>query len=168
VPEVRCQPRCASALFAVQAIYLRSDLATETLAGLAHGDGVVRFTFALLAPPDLTDAEPILVKDGLGSRDHHTRESAAVALAERGNPAGEKVLFGMLARKKLPGIDDVALGERLLIDEHAAVSTALAQLDTPASEAALEKALASPFEAVRERARAALELRRARSLTQKR
>lgn len=154
--EREVRKAAGSALFAVQELFRRADLAAETHAGLAHEDGELRVTFALLAPTTLEAAVPVLVEDGLGHRDHHTRESAALALGLRGNPAGEKVLLKVLSRTALEVSDDPALNERLLIAEHVAVCAALGRLTTPTSRTALEKALRSPHEAVRTAAQAAL------------
>lgn len=145
----------ASTLFSVQEVFRRCDLAAATEQGLADQDGELRITFALLAPRDCAAAVPVLLADGLGSRDHHTRESAALELGHRGDAAGEKVLAGMLARTKLPGLDDAELNARYLVREQVEVCAVFGGLRTKTAVAALEKARRSPHAAVRTAAEAA-------------
>lgn len=147
----------ASALHAVREILRRCDSLELIQTGIADKDASVRVTFALLAPADLEPAKDLLRKEGLKHSDHHVRESAALELGRRGDSAGESILIAMLARTKLPGIDDPALNERYLIEEHVAICEVLAQFDSDAARKALEKAAKSPHEAVRKAAEAALQ-----------
>lgn len=147
----------AYALFAVSEIFARCDTGDAVARGLADKNTHVRYVFAMLAAPDDEAAKAVLRgKDGLGSSDHHVRESAATELGERGDAAGENVLVAMLSRNKLPGIDDPALMERLLIEEQVRVCAILGKLGTKAGRSALEKAAKSKRDAVAEAARRAL------------
>jgi HEAT repeat protein len=147
----------ASSLFSVQEIFRRADTAASVKAGVADKDAIVRVAFASLSPPDFAPAIPVLEADGLGSADHHVRESAAMELGERGDASGEGVLVSMLARTSMPGVtDDPALMERLLVREQVAICRILGKLGTPGGKAALEKAKSSKFDAVRKAAEAAL------------
>lgn len=146
----------ASALFAVGEIFVRSESKDLVQAGISDRDAMVRIVFASLAPLDLEAAKAVLRTDGLKHGDHHVRESAAVQLGRRGDGAGESILVGMLARARLPGIDDDALMERMMTREKVEVCALLGKLGTDTAKAALRKAAASGVEAVRKAAEAAL------------
>jgi len=153
--DSKAQREAASALLAVQEIYRRVEpeaLAESLEQGLADKDAAVRLVFALLASIAVEAAAPVLRRDGLGSRDHHARESAALALGLRGDTSGDGVLIEMLERSKLPGVDDPTLHPWLLIEEQVAVCRVLWTFKTARSKAALEKARASPYVAVAEAA----------------
>lgn len=145
----------ASLLFAVSEIYLRSGDDVPTDQGLADRDAEVRFAFALLAPAT-EKALAVLRDEGLRNSDHHVRETAAVTLAERGNAAGQAVLLAMLARKKMPGVDDPETGQRLLEREQVHVCELLGRLGGEAAKRALQQATQSSLPAVAKAARAAL------------
>lgn len=147
----------ASTMFAIGEVLKRCDFAATLAKGLADKDVEVRVPFAMLAPADDAAAAAVLRNDGLKHGDHHVRESAALELAERGDPAGEGVLVGMLERTKIPGLGgDAAFAERLLIQGQVQVCAALGRLGTATAKAALAKASASRFEAVRKAAAEAL------------
>jgi hypothetical protein len=155
--DAKTRGEAASLLFSVQELFKRCDAKDSVAGALTDKNADVRFVFAMLAPPDLEDAKKILRSgDGLKNSDHHNRESAALELGKRGDPAGESILIAMLARPKLPGVDDPQLGEKLLIDEHIAVCQVLGTFGTKPAQAALEKAKKSPHEAVRVAAEKAL------------
>lgn len=157
----------ASALFAAQEVFKRSEGADLVTAGLEDKERVVRYVFAMLAPADHEAAKAVLRDEGLTDRDHHVREAAALELGRRGDSAGESVLVGMLARQKLPGFGkDREAMERFLVLEHVAVCRTLGSFDSDTARAALVKAQSSPHEPVREAAKRALELR-AKSSQQK-
>lgn len=148
----------AYALFAVCEIFVRCETGDAVARGLADKNGRVRYVFAMLAAADDETAKTVLRgTDGLKSSDHHVRESAATELGERGDASGESVLIAMLGRTKLPGIDDPALMERLLIDEQVRVCAILGTLGTPSGRTALEKAKKSKHSAVAAAAVRALE-----------
>ena len=79
-----------------------------------------------------------------------------IVRGRRGDASGESILISMLARAKLPGMDDPVLGEKYLIEEQVAVCEVLGKFDTDTSRAALQKATKSPHEAVRKAAEASL------------
>lgn len=153
----------ASALYSVVEIYRRMDLEEATRRGLADKESAVRFAFAWLAPDDFADAVPVLKRDGLANSDHHVKESAAFALARHGDAAGESILCSMLARDKIPGVDDADMNTRMLVREQVDVCRLLGKLATKGAIAALERATRSKHEAVRAAAAKALE--RARTTT---
>lgn len=146
----------ASVLFSVQEIFRRAPTEDVVRKGIADRDAIVRIDFALLAPHDVEAAGEVLRKEGLKSGDHHVRESAAVALGRRGDGAGEGILVGMLARARLPGIDDEALMERLMIREKVEICGILGKLATDSAKAALRKAASAGPEPVRKAAEDAL------------
>ncbi|MCA8943084.1 MAG: hypothetical protein KDB80_11030 [Planctomycetes bacterium] len=151
----------ASALFAAQEVFKRSDTGDLVKSGLEDKERVVRYVFAMLAPADDDAAKAILREQGIKDRDHHVRESAALELGRRGDDAGESILVGMLGRKKLPGFgNDRATMERFLIDEHVAVCAVLGTFESERARAALSKAAKSEHEAVRKAAEAALAAKR--------
>lgn len=145
-------------LFASQEIFRRCDVADAVRKGLEDKDAGVRIAFASLSPRDTALAISVLRADGLKSGDHHVRESAAEELAERRDGSGESVLIGMLARTRLPGIDDPALAERMLVEEQVRVARLLGRVCTDPGIAALKKAAkSSKHEAVRRAAQSALD-----------
>lgn len=146
----------SNVLYTVWEIFRRAPVGELVARGLADKDREVRITFATLAPLNDPAAIPVLKADGLKHSDHHTRESAAVELGLRGDGAGESILLGMLSRPKLPGIDDAALMERLMIREKVRICSILGKLKTAAGKAALRKAAKSGPDAVRRAAEAAL------------
>lgn len=147
---------CVSGLYSVCEIYRRAKLDELTKRGLEDKDAVVRFTFAWLAPDDMAAAVDVLKKDGLANSDHHLRESAAMALARHGDASGESTMLGMLARDRMPGVDDRDLATRLSIAEKVEICELLGRLGTKTGLAALERAAKSPHEAVRAAAERAL------------
>lgn len=159
--DAKTRGEAAYTLFAVCEIFRRCDSSESSKCverGLTDKAGPVRYVFAMLAPHDLEAAKVILRgSDGLKSSDHHVRESAAMELGKRGDPAGESVLIGLLARSKMPEIDDPELMKRLLIEEQVQVCSILGKLGTKNGIAALEKAKKSPHVAVSQAAHAALE-----------
>lgn len=159
--DAKTRGEAAYTLFAVCEIFKRCDSSESSECverGLADKAGPVRYVFAMLAPHDLEAAKVILRgSDGLKSSDHHVRESAAMELGKRGDPAGESVLIALLARAKMPEIDDPDLMKRLLIEEQVQICAILGKLGTKPGRAALEKAKKSPHAAVSKAAAAALE-----------
>jgi HEAT repeat protein len=147
----------ASAMFAVGEVLKRCDFAATLGKGLADKDVEVRVAFAMLSPPADAAAALVLRNDGLKHSDHHVRESAATELAERGDPAGESLLLGMLSWTRVPGLEgDADFLERQLIRQQVQICAALGKLGTATAKAALTKASSSRFEAVRKAAAAAL------------
>ncbi|MCA8980512.1 MAG: hypothetical protein KDC14_10845, partial [Planctomycetes bacterium] len=111
----------ASVLFSVREIFTRSDAVQTVPEAMSNDDKTTRVIFALLGYAEGDEAVlEVLRKDGVGSRDHHIREEAALALAERGDATGLKVLTGMLARKQIPGLEELSdeTRTRMLIEEH--------------------------------------------------
>lgn len=153
-PAVRRE--AVNALFSVWEIFRRAPTQDLVRRGIADKERDVRIAFATLSAHDDAAATAVLRKEGLSHPDHHFRESAAVELGLRGDGSGESVLLGMLSRSKLPGIDDAALMERLMIREKVQICGILGKLATDAGKAALRKAAASGPEAVRKAAEAAL------------
>lgn len=149
----------SSALYSVEEIFRRCDSLAAVERGLQDADVGVRLTFATLSPRDHEAGTAVLREVGLTNRDHHVRESSAEELGLRGDAAGESILISMLARTKMPGVDksDAELGERLLIEEHVRMCAILGKLGSKNGQAALEKALKSPHEAVRDAAKKALD-----------
>lgn len=147
----------ASVLYSVGEILRRSDAKDLTQRGLGDREVMVRLAFAMLSPRDLAAAISVLRTDGLKHADHHVRESSAVELGLRGDGAGEALLVAMLARARLPGIDDPALMERMMTREKVEICDILGKLGTETAKAALRKAAASTSEPVRKAATAALE-----------
>jgi HEAT repeat protein len=147
----------ASALFSVKEIFRRCDGLALVERGLSDADAGVRFVFAMLSPHEHAGATKLLREESLKNRDHHVRESAALELGERGDASGESILVAMLARNRLPGVDDPALMQRLLLEEHLRVIAVLGSLGTKRAQAALALALKSSVEAERKAAQAALD-----------
>lgn len=147
----------ASILYAVGEILRRADAKELIQRGLADKEVMVRIAFATLSPRDLEAATAVLRTDGLKHSDHHVREQTAVELGLRGDGAGEALLVNMLARAKLPGIDDPVLMERLMTREKVEICGILGTLGTETAKAALRKATASTSESVRKAAKAALD-----------
>lgn len=149
----------ADALFQVQEIFRRCDVAELVKKGLADKDVGVRLDFAQMSPRDVEEAAAVLRADGIKHSDHHIRESSALELGERGDASGESILIGMLARTRMPGVeDDEALSDRLVIAEQTDICRIFGKLRTEAGKAALQKATKSKFEAVRKAAAEALKL----------
>jgi HEAT repeat protein len=146
----------ATALFAVRAIFVRAEPGALVDAGLEHTDRDVRFGFAFAAPHGNERALDILRREGLKHSDHHRRESAALELGLRGDAAGEKILAAMLARSRLPGIDDADVERRLRVAEKVQVCEVFGALRTKAALAALRKATKDDEADVRAAAEAAL------------
>lgn len=148
----------ASLLFSVREVLRRSDAAEAFQRGIADKDAGVRVAFALLAPIENESAITVLRDQGLKNRDHHIRESSALALGRRGDVAGEKVLVSMLARKKLPGFGagDQELMSRMLSTEKVMVCQILGAFGTKTAISALRKATKSQDGEVRAAAEAAL------------
>lgn len=153
--DTRTRSNGASVLFSIVEIYRRSACDDLTKRGLADKSSAVRFAFAWLAPDDCAEAVPVLVKDGLSNSDHHLRESAALRLAAHGDASGEALLVAMLARDRVPGVDDADLAERLTVREHVAVCEALGRIGTKRARAALDTARNSKRPEVRAAAEAA-------------
>ncbi len=80
--------------------------AAEALAlldqGLATKDADARFQVAWLGAQLGSDAALPVLARFLGDSDHHVRESAAVALAERGDAAGVAIVLAMAKRDRAP------------------------------------------------------------------
>lgn len=152
----------ASALFSVREIFVRSDAMQSVTEGIADDDKTVRVIFALLGatPTDGVDESVLAVlrKDGIGNKDHHIREEAALSLARHGDAAGLKILTGMLSRKAVPGLEDLSeeTRTRMLIEEHVSICNALGRLGDPAALPALHKAIKSEHAAVVSAAEAAI------------
>src|SRR5690606_14185359 len=148
----------------VQEIVRRCDAAKSVERGIEDKDSVVRVVFALLAPADLAAGSAVLRTDGLKSRDHHIRESAALELGRRGDAAaGESVLIGMLGRNRLPGFDGAAAPmEELLVREQVEICRILGGHGSESGKAALRNATSSRFAAVRQAAERALATARPR------
>jgi HEAT repeat protein len=147
----------ASELFPVTEIFRR--LQTRELAerGIADRDPMVRIDFALVAPRDLAAGTEVLRTVGLKHADHHVRERAALELGHRGDGSGEAILAGMLARDRLPGLeDDRPTMERLMAKEKVEVCGILGRLGTETAREALRKAAARGPEEVRKAAERAL------------
>ena len=86
---------------AVDAAGARGDVE----AMLTSKDRQVRFGCAWIAAKlGSTDALPVLATF-VGDADHHVRESAAMCLAECGNPAGAKLLITMCTRERSPEME---------------------------------------------------------------
>lgn len=147
----------ASLLFYVQEVFRRCDAEPLMRRGIGDKDKDVRIAFAQVSRPDLAEGTEVLRRDGIRHGDHHVRESAAMDLGERGDAAGESILIAMLARTRIPGMEGTAAEiEPHLVREKVAICRVLGGFTSEASTAALEKAKASPFEAVRKAAAEAL------------
>jgi hypothetical protein len=146
----------ADSLFAVQVILRRADCRDTILEGIADADAEIRIKFALLAPPEIAEAIPVLRKDGLKHADHHVRESAALELGRRGDAGGEDVLIAMLARALPKEATTGSFEEGHFIAEKVAICAMLGGLGSEKSKAALSKAAKSKLPAVAAAASAAL------------
>lgn len=85
-------------------------------------DKAVRFACAWAAGKlGSTAALPVLATF-VGDGDHHVRESAAMCLAERGDPSGQKVLITICRRERSPAMDanrDADPGTRAMLERAA-------------------------------------------------
>ncbi|MEZ5978516.1 MAG: hypothetical protein R3F34_09890 [Planctomycetota bacterium] len=149
----------ADALFSVREIFARTECEELLARGLSDRDGGVRFVFAAISPRTCDEAVPVLEKDGLRSRDHHTRETAALELGRRGSAAGEALLVRMLERDRIPGLhdEDEDFVRRLVVAEKVAVCDALGTIATERAVEALRRATSSEYEEVRDAAETALQ-----------
>jgi HEAT repeat protein len=119
--------------------------------GMASKDQKARFGFAWAAARiGSDDALPVLATF-LTDRDHHTRESAAMALAERGDDSGAKILIEIAKRKRAPAeaanrdADDEtkALVARAVMRERVRACELLGRLKCEAAAASLRALLRS-------------------------
>ena len=155
----KTQREMASQLLSVREIVIRCDAAEGLRTGLQAQDASVRITFALLAPGDDPEALRILRVDGVGHSDHHFRESAAIALARRGDAGGEAILIKMLRRSRLPGFDagDRQIMERYLAREQVEICGLLRALASAEGKVAVVAAKKSRLPTVAAAAATALE-----------
>ena len=155
--DPKTRKAAVSVLFSVQEILRRaesSELLDEGLRDKAVG---VRIAFALLAKPGNVAALKVLRPEGLKGADHHLLESCTMELGRQADPAGEKILIGMLTRTSLPDADPRdPIYLRLLIEEQSEVCRLLGKWKSEPGKAALGRAAKSPHAEVRAAAEAAL------------
>jgi HEAT repeat protein len=126
--------------------------ATELLEkGMASKDQKARFGFAWAAARLGSDEALPVLATFLTDRDHHARESAAMALAERGDDAGAKILIEIAKRKRAPaeaanrGADDEtkALVARMVLRERVRACELLGRLKCDEATSSLRALLRS-------------------------